>query len=213
MYVHTRNKEVERTVARAERLREVGTTFVKKVQDKNENFNKVMRYLEELHNHVLSLQELPDELVNSETLTSMVELMRTLPTRDFEFSFLADLFMVLAQLLHSHKRFRPANLQLLVNRVCDALRHHLLPFLLETGLTLFEEAFEQQQLFAPRVHFLQRILELLNALLQADLHLQQAHRLSSGLQERLLGNAPFLEWMADLHQACRSSQSEGRRKI
>ena len=40
------------------------------------------------------MQSLRDELVNSEVLTSMLELLKTLPTRDFEFSFLADYFMV-----------------------------------------------------------------------------------------------------------------------
>jgi hypothetical protein len=37
-----------------------------------------------------------DELINCETLNGMVELLKTLPTRDFEFSFLADFFMVIS---------------------------------------------------------------------------------------------------------------------
>jgi len=64
----------------------------------------------------------------------MADLLKTLPTRDFEFSFLADFFMILAQILHSFKKFKEiANLQLMVNRLCDAFRYHLLPFLIEGG--------------------------------------------------------------------------------
>jgi len=36
----------------------------------------------------------------------MIELMKTLPTRDFEFSFLADFFMIMSQILHSHKKYK-----------------------------------------------------------------------------------------------------------
>ena len=37
-----------------------------------------------------------DELMNTNLLNSMVELLKVLPTRDFEFSFLADYFMILS---------------------------------------------------------------------------------------------------------------------
>jgi hypothetical protein len=46
-----------------------------------------------------------DELINSEILNAMIELLKTLPTRDFEFSFLADYFMVISQILQSHRKF------------------------------------------------------------------------------------------------------------
>ena len=75
-----------------------------------------------------------DELVGNELMDSISELMKTLPTRDFEYSFLADYFMVLSQILHSHKKYaQVANLQLFVNRICDGLKYHLLPFLIESG--------------------------------------------------------------------------------
>jgi hypothetical protein len=75
-----------------------------------------------------------DELVNSEILNSMIELLKTLPTRDFEFSFLADYFMVISQIIFSHKNYKElANMQLFVNKICDALKYHLLPFLIESG--------------------------------------------------------------------------------
>lgn len=95
------------------------------MQDKNENFNNVMRNLEVIQNYILSLQQMRDELVNTETLNCVVEMLKTLPTRDFEFSFLADYFMVISQLLQSHKKFKQiSNLQLFINRICDALKYH-----------------------------------------------------------------------------------------
>lgn len=79
--------------------------------------------------------------MNSEVVGAMVELLKTLPTRDFEFSFLADYFMVFSQILASHKHYQQiANMQLLVNRVSDALRYHLLPFLIESGYSFASEA-------------------------------------------------------------------------
>lgn len=35
-----------------------------------------------------------DELVTNEVMTSIIEMIKILPTRDFEFSFLADYFMI-----------------------------------------------------------------------------------------------------------------------
>ena len=50
-------------------------------------------------------------------------------------------FMVFSQILASHKHFQQiANMQLLVNRVSDALRCHLLPFLIESGYSFASEA-------------------------------------------------------------------------
>jgi hypothetical protein len=44
-----------------------------------------------------------DELVNTDMLRALNELLKTLPTRDFELNFLADIFMVLTQMLTSYK--------------------------------------------------------------------------------------------------------------
>ena len=105
-----------------------------KAQDKNENFNIVMKTLEQIQNYTLSLQSLRDEIVNTEVLNALTDLLKTLPTRDFEFSFLADLFMIITQILHSLKKFNEiANLKLFINRLCDAFRYHLLPFLTQGG--------------------------------------------------------------------------------
>ncbi len=55
-----------------------------------------MRALESLQNNILSLQSMRDDLMNNNVLNSMVELLKVLPTRDFEFSFLADYFMIIS---------------------------------------------------------------------------------------------------------------------
>jgi hypothetical protein len=52
-----------------------------------------MRGFETLQNYMLSLSDARIELFSGSVLTYMTELMKILPTRDFEFMFLADYFM------------------------------------------------------------------------------------------------------------------------
>ena len=103
-------------------------------------------------------------------------------------------------------------MQLFVNRICDALKYHLLPFLIESGCQALRELdVENQQLqFQPRIYFISRFLELLNSLLAADIYMQQAHRVSSGIQDRLLNNGSFIEYMLNMHTIFKS---DNRRKI
>lgn len=105
MYVHERLREHDRHGEESLQVDQIAQEFVTKAQDKNENFNNVMKNLEQIQNLLLSLQSLRDEVINTEVLNSMADLLKTLPTRDFEFSFLADFFMILAQILHSHRKF------------------------------------------------------------------------------------------------------------
>ena len=105
MYVHERLREHDRHGEESCQVAQIAQEFITKAQDKNENFNNVMKNLEQIQNLLLSLQSLRDEVINTEVLNSMADLLKTLPTRDFEFSFLADFFMILAQILHSHRKF------------------------------------------------------------------------------------------------------------
>ena len=105
MYVHERLREHDRHGEESLQVAQIAQEFVTKAQDKNENFNNVMKNLEQIQNLLLSLQSLRDEVINTEVLNSMADLLKTLPTRDFKFSFLADFFMILAQILHSHRKF------------------------------------------------------------------------------------------------------------
>lgn len=119
--------------------------------------------------------------------------------------------MVLTQTLSSATKFSAStvqNLQLFVNRVCDALKFHLIPYLIESGLQNIAEAGED---FSPKLYFQQRFLELLLALTQTDLHLQRTFRLTSGIQDRILNNGPFLAWLQDIYQV--SKAIETKRKV
>jgi hypothetical protein len=139
MYINQRLTEHEILSTDKERLNEIGQVFVDTVFDKSENFNNVMRTFEKLQNHILSLQSLNGELVTPQVIDGMGELLRLLPTRDFEFSFLADYFMVLAQTLHSHRHYKEdTNLVRIVQRLTEGLKFHLVPFLIEQGIQPYD---------------------------------------------------------------------------
>jgi hypothetical protein len=65
----------------------------------------------------------------------MIETLKVLPTRDFEFSFLSDYLIAINSILSSFKSYSKdaANLTMLVSRLCDGLKYHLIPYLVETG--------------------------------------------------------------------------------
>ena len=58
-----------------------------------------MRCLEIHQNYILSLQSMRDELINTEIMNSFVDLIKVLPIKDHEFSFLSDYLMILCQIL------------------------------------------------------------------------------------------------------------------
>ncbi len=64
MYVNQRLYQHDTKVQESIKLQEISLGFLQKVQDKNENFNNVMRTLEGVQNYILSLQSMRDELVN-----------------------------------------------------------------------------------------------------------------------------------------------------
>ena len=58
-----------------------------------------MQSWETLQNYLLATSDASQELISAELLTSLQDLIRMLPSRDFEFNFLADFFMNLNQIL------------------------------------------------------------------------------------------------------------------
>ena len=60
-----------------------------------QNFNKVMQGFETLQNYVLAISDARAEIFSNEVLVTIQDLLRMLPTRDFEFNFLADFLMSL----------------------------------------------------------------------------------------------------------------------
>jgi len=54
-----------------------------------------MRGLETLQNYMLALGNAHEELLSTQVLAYLTELVKILPAHDFEFNFLADYFMLL----------------------------------------------------------------------------------------------------------------------
>jgi hypothetical protein len=55
-------------------------------------------------NYLLSIEEMKNPLVNQMTLSSLIELLKILPTRDYEYHDLADLLSALTQIFMSNGR-------------------------------------------------------------------------------------------------------------
>ena len=58
-----------------------------------QNFNKIMESFETLQNYILAISDASAELFSNDVLTTIQDLLRMLPTRDYEFNFLADFLM------------------------------------------------------------------------------------------------------------------------
>jgi len=58
-----------------------------------------MQAFETVQNYLLSLSDMKVELISDDVLTRMQELLRILPTKPFEFNFLADYIMFANQIL------------------------------------------------------------------------------------------------------------------
>jgi hypothetical protein len=58
-----------------------------------------------------------------------------LPTKDFEFNFLADFCMFTNQILTvADNLANPKQVEALVQALCQALRYHMLPYLFEVSM-------------------------------------------------------------------------------
>ena len=52
----------------------------------------------------MSIEAMKDPLVNKNSLNSMIELLKILPTRDYEFFDLGDYLGYLTQIMNSHEK-------------------------------------------------------------------------------------------------------------
>lgn len=101
--------------------------------------------------------------MNVHVANRIVELLKILPTREFEFNFLADYLMTINQLLQSYRHFEHiTNLELLLTNLSDALKYYILPFLMETGFANMEDSKSCQN--TPKFYFLSRFLEALTTM-------------------------------------------------
>ena len=49
--------------------------------------------------------------------------------------------------------------------------------------------------------------------MQADIYLQMVHKVGSGVQERILNNQGFIDYMLDLYTIFKGNHSDSKRKI
>jgi len=113
-------------------------------------------------NYLLSLESMREPLVHKHVFSAMIELLKVLPTKDYEFYDLGDYLGSLTQVMNSHQR-------MLVNpdsksffddfliRLMDGLRYHTMPFLEETGVSGIVENAE----FCPKSYLIFRYIEFL----------------------------------------------------
>ena len=113
-----------------------------------------MQTFECVQNYVLALGEMREDLINTQLLRRCQDLMRILPTKDFEFNFLADYTMFLNQILGCAHNLcsNVKQLEAFVGAICEGLKNHLLPYLFEIGGSGLEEHLCDSH--SPRLFFL-----------------------------------------------------------
>jgi hypothetical protein len=176
MYVDYRCGMNQRRNDELQQLEQVSHKFCECVATMRvQDYRQVLRTGVELwKNYLLSIEVMRDPLVNQSTLNSLVELLKVLPTRDYEYYDLADLLAVITQILSLYARMLGpeaeeagvANLEEMMTRLMDALKYHLMPYLEETGVSGIESGDSE---VTPKTYLVQRYLELINTLILADI--------------------------------------------
>ena len=121
-------------------------------------------------NYLLSIEVMKDSLINPNTLNSLIELLKVLPTRDHEYYDLGDLLSILTQIFSSSSRMIAssqgdqsiANFEELLIRLMDALKYHLMPYLEETGISGLDP---NETDLSPKSYLLHKYIELLSILI------------------------------------------------
>ena len=161
------------------------------------DYNRVMKSFETLQNYLLALSEAHQELVSPEVLATVQDLIRMLPTRDFEFKFLADFLMSLNQILVVCENLRGTKqIEALAAVLCETLKFHLLPYLFEVGISGLDSCL--QEAHSARIFFLHEFLEFLNQLANVDIMLKTQHHLPSRFQEKVL-SSQLIDYLFDLY--------------
>ena len=170
----------------------------------------MMRAFETLQNYLLSLSHASEELVTNEVLSTIQELIRMLPTRDFEFNFLADFLMSLNQILTVCNNLNGSKqLEALVAALCEALKFHLLPYLFEVSVSGLDECICDTH--NARIFFLHEFLEFLNGLATVDTMLKVQFHMPSRFQERVL-TSQLIAYISDLYSIFKE-KNDMRKKI
>lgn len=146
-----------------------------------------MRSFETLENYLLSLSDAREELLSHAVCAAIADIMRILPTRDFEYNFLADFLMSLNQIMTVATNLgNIRHLEPLVGTLCECLKFNLLPYLYEMGVAGLDKELELQA--SSRIFFLHQLLEFLNILTQVDTMLKITTRCPSRIQQYVLSS-------------------------
>lgn len=161
-----------------------------------QDYRKVLKTGVDLwKNYLMSTEVMSSPLVNQNSLLSLVELMKILPTRDYEYFDLAELLSVLTQILTSNERMLSKDVEGISNfedfliRVMDSLKYHLMPYLEETGITGSDVE------LLPKSYLIFKYIELINVMIQSDV----MRRKQSVLKDHL-GRSTFLNYLIMLFQ-------------
>jgi hypothetical protein len=146
---------------------------------------------------LLATSDCSEQLFSVSVMQKLQETFRLLPTKDFEFNFLADYFMFTNQILTVIENL--TNLkqaQAFVQSLCMGLKFHMLPYLYEVRVSGFEEELYVQH--SPRLLFLIQFLDLLISLARADVSLRKKNRTPSIFAETVL-SSHLIGYLMDLN--------------
>ena len=158
------------------------------------DYRKVLKTGVELwKNYLISTEVMSSPLVNQSTMMSLVELMKVLPTRDYEYFDLAELLSILTQIFTSHTRMLAkdvegiANFEEMLIRVMESLKYHLMPYLEETGVSGSDVD------LTPKSYLIYKYVELINVMIQSDI----ARKKPSVLKDNLV-RSTFMNYLITL---------------
>ena len=130
------------------------------------DYRKVLKTGVELwKNYLMSTETMSSPLINQSSMLSLIELMKILPTRDYEYFDLADLLSTLTQILTSHPRMLAkdvegvSNFEEMLIRLIESLKYHLMPYLEETGVSGSDVD------LTPKSYLIYKYIELINVMI------------------------------------------------
>jgi hypothetical protein len=106
MYVDYRFGNNQRRNEETQQLEQVAFKFTDSISNmRAQDYRRVLKTgVDAWKNYLLSIEVMKNPLVNQMTLSSLIELLKILPTRDYEYYDLADLLSALTQIFMSNGR-------------------------------------------------------------------------------------------------------------
>lgn len=147
-------------------------------------------------NYLLAIEEMREPLISRGTLEAMVEMLKVLPTREYEYFDLADFLGGISQILETRQakllsRDSLANFEEFLSRLMDGLKYHIMPYLEETGVSGINEGAE----LCPKSYLIYRYLEFLNLFVQADV---SCGRNGKAIIREHMARSSFLQYLLNL---------------